>query len=654
VRNWITTFVIIGFMLLSGIARADDERPYAFELVSTDGDLVQAPLGEPATVVCFLGAECPLARLYAPKLAKLAAEYESQGVQFIGVSSNQHDSLDDMRRYAETYRLPFPIVKDYDNLVADHYKADRTPEVFLIDALQVLQYRGRIDDQYHPGLAREQATREDLRIALDEVLAGKIVSVSETEAAGCLIGRIKRPVVNPSVTYARNVSRVLQRNCVECHREGEIGPFALTEYDEVVGWADMMLETIDDGRMPPWHANPAYGHFANARVMPEADKQVLRDWVAAGAPLGDIADLPEPTQYVSGWNLDREPDLVLEMRDHPYRVPAEGTVEYQYFVVDPGFTEDKWVIGAQAIPGNPSVVHHVIVFFRPPDGEEFRGIGWITAYVPGQRSTMLPPGMARRIPAGSTLVFQMHYTTNGVEQDDLTKVGLLFGDDDAITHEVSTRIGINHEFEIPPGAGDFPVSASARYLPAEGQLLAFAPHMHVRGKSFRLFARCGKEETVLLDIPHYDFNWQHVYELAEPIDLATIDDLHFTARFDNSGSNPVNPDPAQHVTWGDQTWEEMAIAFFEVAEPRDRVRGRSNPSVADTPERQRAIAGFVDDYLKRFDKDHSGTVDYDEVPIGLQHFGFHQFDSDGDKKLTREELEHAATTRSKVPAARRD
>src|SRR5690606_7556489 len=185
---------------------------------------------------------------------------------------------------------------------------------------------------------------------------------------------------------------------------------------------------------PPWSADATSARFANARHMPEADKQILRDWVAGGMKRGDPQKLPEPIEYLSGWQLPREPDVILPMRDRPYRVPAEGTVEYQYFVVDPGFEEDKWILGAQITPGARSVVHHAIAFLRPPDGVPMRGIGWLTAYVPGQRLVPLPPGHARKVPAGSKIVFQMHYTTNGREQDDLSSVGIVFADPDEVTH----------------------------------------------------------------------------------------------------------------------------------------------------------------------------------------------------------------------------
>ncbi len=609
-------------------------------------ELLQPPR-ELLTVVCFLGAECPLARLYSPRLNALAEEFADRGVRFIGVNSNSQDSLADVRTFARDHGVAFPIGKDYQNTVADQFGAERTPEVFVIDATLTIRYRGRIDDQYEPGLARVTSTRHDLHAALEELLAGQPVSQPVTAAPGCLIGRARptkpQPGAPAGITYAKQVSRVLINHCVECHRAGEIGPFALTDYDEVVGWADTMLETIDDGRMPPWHATGAHGTFANAREMPESDKQLLRDWVAAGVPFGDPSDLPEVPATVPGWQLPREPDLILEMRPQPFVVPPTGTVEYQYFVVDPGFKEDKWITAAQIVPGARSVVHHAICFVRPPDGTEFRGVGWVTAYVPGQRTMALPPGAARRVPAGSKLVFQMHYTPTGKAQPDLTRIGMLFARDEEVTHEVFTVVAIDQEFEIPPHAANHAVTVTVDALPASSELFAIVPHMHVRGKSMQISTRRGDTEQLILDVPRYDFNWQHSYFLAKPLPLTSVDAIKMTATFDNSANNPTNPDPTQFVTWGDQTWQEMAIAFLAVSEPRDAAQRQPRRRPAkQTVDKTAQVEALVQDFLRRFDVDGNGNVDRDETPLSFQQFRFNRFDKDRDGRLTPEEIRRAA------------
>ena len=640
---------------------ADDRVIPEFQLVDATGNVttVSKQTKRGLTVVCFLGTECPLARYYGPRLSGLAKEYSSRNVRFLGVNSNSQDSLDEVTAFSKEFGISFPLFKDPGNKIADFFGARHMAEVFVLDQSLTVRYCGRVDDQYQPGVTREKPTRHDLKFALDQLLNGTPVTVPRTETTGCLIGRIKTPV-NASasasdVTFCNQVARVLNQHCVECHRPGEIGPFSLTDYDEITGWGETIIETVDTGRMPPWHANPKYGDFHNSRQMPEADKQLLRDWVKAGMPYGEKSDLPRPQEYQSGWQLARQPDLVLKMRDRPFHVPATGTVEYQYFVVDPHFEEDHWVSGSQVIPGNRPTVHHCIVFVRPPDGTDVRGVGYLTGYVPGQRSSSFPSGYARRVPAGSKFVFQMHYTPNGVEQTDLTQIGMTFIPEAEVTHEVITLIGIDQEFEIPPHVPDFPVHGKVGWFPKRAELLAIIPHMHVRGKGFEVTSVTGEQTKILLDVPRYDFNWQHVYELSKPLKLDQIEQLEFTARFDNSENNPANPDPSQTVTWGDQTWEEMAIAFFEVSEPRDgyeekepqRNKRRLVLNEGTKKSDTQSADNFVSEFFLRFDKNRDDLVEPHETSLAFRKFGFRNYDENRDGKLSRDEIRSAAERRQK-------
>ena len=627
---------------------ADTTSVSAFRLPDSAGQPTDVGPHDSLTVVCFLGTECPLARLYGPRLTTMAREYPQ--VRFFGINSNRQDSIADLQHYVKAHGIDFALLKDHGNRVADQFQAERTPEVFLLDAGFRVRYRGRIDDQYIPGVARKEPTRHDLKEALQELLDRKPVSVPRTNAAGCIIGRQRAQTESGEITYCDQVARILQRHCVECHRADEIGPFRLDDYEEVVGWADTMLEVIDEGRMPPWHANPAHGRFQNARHMPHEDKQALRAWVESGMPYGNADRLPQPIPRVQGWNLPQEPDLVLTMNRSEFAVPADGTVEYQYFVVDPKFEEDHWVTAAQIVPGNHRVVHHSIVFVRPPDGASFRGIGWLAAYVPGARVAKYPVGAAVRIPAGSKLVFQQHYTPVGTDQSDLSKLGLVFGNEQEITHEIYTLIGIDQDFEIPPHTSDFKVRLKVPDLPADATLLSSSPHMHLRGKAFRLFCQQHGNSEILLDVPRYDFNWQHNYRFQVPIPLQNVESLEFDVTFDNSEENPVNPNPAETVTWGDQTWEEMAVAFFEVSEPRDRSskqatrRQKREPKTVPASVQQRMKAE-ADRIMAAFDRNKDGIVERDETPIAFRRYAFWEIDQNRDRKLTRGEIEASARWR---------
>ncbi|MFO0343630.1 MAG: alkyl hydroperoxide reductase, partial [Planctomycetota bacterium] len=279
------------------------------------------------------------------------------------------------------------------------------------------------------------------------------------------------------------------------------------------------------------------------------------------------------------------------------------------------------------------------------------GSGWLAAYVPGQRPLPYPAGHGRRIPAGSKFVFQQHYTPNGREQTDVTRIGLVFAPAETIDHELFTLMAVNQEFEIPPHAESHPVAGTVPFLPPAAELLSFSPHMHYRGKSFRLVGHKGDQAEVLLDVPRYDFNWQHNYELKTPRPLADFDRIEFEARFDNSTNNPANPDPTQLVSWGDQTWEEMAVVFFDATQPRGGNRSarehRNDLAASGDPEyssaEQAAAKEFIDDFFRRFDPQGTGQIPRDQLPQAIRRFV--RLDQDNNGFIMREELESLARER---------
>jgi len=641
------------FPMAVGADESSQSSLLSIDLQSIGGEAVSFE-GARLRVYCVMGTECPVSRFYAVRLNELSEQYAPQGVRFVGIHCNLHDSVADIRKFATELNLTFPQVHDVKQSIAKQLKATRVPEVFVIDGEGKLGYSGRVDDQYAPGVKRSAASVDHLKSAIDTVLAGKMPPVTRVEPVGCLITFEKLAVSMPTtdITYCKTIAPLFNEHCVECHRPGEIGPFDISNFDELRGWSEMIVEVIEQKRMPPWHADPQFGSFKNERHMPESALAVLTQWVQAGAPYGDASDLPPTPKFIDGWNLLREPELVVAMRQKPYTIPAKGTVDYQYFVVDPKITEDRWVSAAQIVPGNSAVVHHAIVFVRPPDGIDFQGIGWLTAYVPGQRATIFPPGYARKIPAGSKFVFQMHYTPNGQEQTDVSEIGMTFMDAKDVTHEVFTMIGIDQEFEIPPGAESHVVNSSVKRLPRDGVLLAVSPHMHLRGKSFEMSAitkhdSAAVHRATLLNVPQYDFNWQHTYEFSEPIAFSEFKSLELTTTFDNSQGNPFNPAPHEYVVWGDQTWEEMSVAFLEVAQPLKRSSEGTAPQAlqAATPatdEPTESELEFVSNFLSKFDANKDDRVISDEVPKIVRDYGFRQIDQDANGVVTRGELIEAA------------
>ena len=516
-------------------------------------------------VLAFLGTECPLAEAYAPRLAKVARDFEKRRVGFFGVDSNQQDGPVAIGRFAEKHGLPFPVLKDIGNDLADRLGVERTPEVFVLDELREVVYRGRIDDQYAIGTHRPSSTRHDLVDALDAVLAGRPVATPRTDAVGCLIGRVTKPAQDGAVTYAKRVARILQSHCVTCHRPGEIAPFSLTDYRQAAGWSSMIAEVVDDGRMPPWHASPEHGKFANDARLSADEKKAIRDWVAAGSPEGDPSDLPPPARFVEGWQIPR-PDLILEM-PREIEIPAEGSMPYQLVEIDPKFTHDVWVRGSQVRPGNTAVVHHVVVLVLPPGVEKIDAAGgdFLAAYAPGMPARVMPDGVAKRIPAGSKIVLQLHYTPRGTKQVDRSRIGLLFADPAKVHKELMSGMALNLRLQIPPGTRDYVSRADFRFS-QPSLLLSLLPHMHLRGRSMTFVAEYpdGRSE-VLLDVPRYEFDWQNLYVLDRPKPMPEGTILHTEARFDNSADNPNNPDPRRAVTFGEQTWDEMHIGYLNFA-----------------------------------------------------------------------------------------
>jgi peroxiredoxin len=519
-------------------------------------------------VLAFMGTECPLVKLYVPRLIELEKVHGPKNVRIVGINANQQDTSAKIADFVREHGIPFPILRDEGNTLADRLGAQRTPEVFLLDQARVIRYHGRIDDQYAVGQQKPKPGRRDLALAIEDLLAGRAVQVANTEAVGCFIGRVKRSEERGTVTFTRDVAPVLYKHCVACHRPGSIAPFSLLTYRQASGWADTIQEVIAAGRMPPWLASPKYGKFANEARLSEAEKALIGEWIRHGVPEGDPRELPRPPVFSEDWRIPK-PDFVLQMPVE-FELPATGPIDYQYFEIDPGFTEDKWIQAAELRPGNRAVVHHSLVFLKPPGSDYLAPQGelqsvYLTTASAATPPLNLPPGMAKKIPAGWRLVIQMHYTTTGKPERDRSSLGLVFADPQTVRKEVATNLMANFDLNIPPNTPDVIVEAS-RQFDQNFLLLSMSPHMHLRGKSFRYEARYpdGTRE-ILLDVPRYDFGWQGNYYLAEPKLLPRGTVLHCTAHFDNSAANPVNPDPSATVKWGKQSWDEMMVGYIEIA-----------------------------------------------------------------------------------------
>jgi len=577
----------LGRYLLEMTLRDPADRPVA----------LRNYLGRQATVLVFAGIDCPIGDLYMPRLVELARHYEPRGVTFVAINSNQHQTGAQAVEHARGFGMEFPVLKDPENRLADRAGVLRTNEVLVLDGRARLHYHGPIDDQYTLNARRGRPSRSYLKEALDAILEGRVVTLASSQADGCLIDRVDpaealarrnklgpvapeliairnslegpAPVEVGPVTYAGEIAPILRSRCQPCHRPGQVAPFSLLTYEQARGHAAMIGEVVQDYRMPPWHADPRFGRFANDRSLSARERAAILGWVEQGAPAGEAFDTNEaPSADPAMWTIGTH-DHVFTM-NQPYQVSAQGVLPYQLFRVPTGFTEDVWVQAAEARPGNRAVVHHIIVYIEDHTHPKMDLFSSTTAhlamYAPGDSAQQVyPAGVAKRIPAGSGLVLEVHYTPIGREATDQSSVGLILSKSPPRLQAFTYAITQNR-FAIPPGARDFPVHQSFVF-DRDAHLLGLGPHMHMRGKSFCFTAHHpdGRSE-VLLSVPAYDFAWQTMYRLAKPKVMRRGTRIDCEARYDNSADNPRNPDPYRTVTWGEQTDDEMMVGYIDYCE----------------------------------------------------------------------------------------
>lgn len=574
--------------------------PLDLLLPSCDGMTVRLGqlCGQRGTLVVFVSTQCPISNGYIPTLNRLVQRCAEQGIGLVGVNPNAGQSLADIRAHRDEYRIAFPVLKDPQAAAASAWQIDTCPAVVLLDAHGRVVYRGRIDDRYQRrGGAARAPRRDDLEEALTDLLAGRAVRVPRTEAIGCPIQREPSGITTeppqpeaalaapPAVTYARDIAPLLQRHCQECHRPGGVAPFRLTTYDDARSWAEDIRQFTASGRMPPWKPVEGYGDFLHPRRMTAEEVERIDHWVRAGCPLGNPEDLPAPREFSSNWTLG-EPDLVLTIPE--YELAADGPDVYQCFVLPTGLDRDQFVTAFEVRPGNPQVVHHVIAFLdtsgraRQLDAQTaepgyatsqgfpgFLPIGGLGGWAPGNVRAPLPAGIGRILPRGADVVLQVHYHKTGKPQRDRTQLGLYFARQEVrravFVVPVTPPGGPFSGMTIPAGAENHEVTGGM-IMPLDALAVTITPHMHLLGRDMKVTATL-PDGTVqpLLYVDDWDFNWQETYQYRQLVLLPRGTRIDLVAHFDNSDRNPNNPHhPPQTVTWGEQTTDEMCIAFLEL------------------------------------------------------------------------------------------
>ncbi len=521
-----------------------------------------------AIVIYAFGVGCPIVRATAPDLVAWAHRSAAAGVRVWLLDANPQDDRTAIATEAEAFGIDLPILVDEAQLVAASLGFVRTNEAVLIEpASRRIVWRGTFDDAIGNDGRGAAATWPALPTAVDEFLAGRPPAPA-TPAKGCMIAYrdARAPDASESPQYARDIVPILRRRCVECHRPGAVGPWAMTSHAKVSGWSETIREVVRTRRMPPWDADPAHGRFVNDGGLTVDEQRALVRWIEAGSPAGDAGDplASDPPPPSPVWPLG-EPDLVIELPVQA--VPAAGMIPYREVPLRLDLPADTWVRAIDVRPSEPEAMHHALIFTGPAGEPPRTGIdGFLGSYVPGTEVRSFPDGTGQLLRGGSQLNAQLHYTASGRACVDRPRIGLYFHAARP-ARELRYVALVDNVFVIPPGVREHPVEA-ATTAPRDLVLHGMSPHMHVRGArmAFTLRRPDGVVET-LLSVPCYRFAWQRTYLLAEPIPIPAGSVITAQGAFDNSAGNEANPDPTLEVRWGQQSWEEMFVGYVMISTP---------------------------------------------------------------------------------------
>ncbi len=596
-----------------------------------------------ALVIAFTNTTCPVCKKYAPTLATIEKETMVDGVRFLYVNPTASDKNEDIEQAIKTHGFQGKYARDNDGSLAMAVGAMKTTDVFVLDAKRTITYRGAVDDQYGFGFSTDAPKHNYLRKAIAATLAGELVTIAATSAPGCPLNLSSAAQSNVDITYHNRISRIVQNRCLDCHRDGGVAPFALSNYHEVSSQAGAIRQVLEKGVMPPWFAAPPKSgepsKFINDCSLSSTEKTALLTWLDSGLVEGEPKDAPVPRAFTTDWQIGK-PDQILQVAK-PIAVKASGTMAYQNVTVDTGFTEAKYVKAVEVRPTARQVVHHILVFVIPPgnggrsrNDDEDEASGFFAAYAPGYDALQFNDGYGKVIPAGSRLKFQIHYTPNGTATEDRPMIGFQFLEKPP-QHLLDVKGIAQPRLSIPPNASNHEVVAT-QVLPADATILAFFPHMHLRGKAFKYEAKLPTGETqVLLDIPRYDFNWQLSYRLAEPITFPKGTTIKAMAWYDNSDKNLANPDPNRTVRWGQQTSDEMMIGYVEY----HMENGSMGPgrSLAEIRERLQNGEGFGK-VFERLDTNRNGQLESSEIPEVAKGF-LNKADRNQDGTISKDEIE---------------
>lgn len=581
----------------STVTKVDD-----FSLLDHRGEFQQLSRhSDAAFIVLFSFATgCPIVRQNIVEVQAIAGEYASKGVRVVCIDSSPADDRKAVQDEVASLMTSLPVLMDETQLVAEGLNITRTAEAIVVRTKDwSLAWRGPVDDRVGYGAQKAEASRRFLREALNAVIAGQPVPTDAPVVKGCALTFTQaRATHKPD--FAKDVAPIIEANCRECHQKGGVAPWSMDSHKQVAGRGAMIREVIRTRAMPPWDADPAHGTFANDCGITVAEARTIVHWIENGgsASATDPLALKKPKPQPE-WPLGK-PDLIISLP--PQDVPATGKLPYRLVSVPVDIPKDVWVRAVHLKPDHREWLHHAFAFVGDDDLEipediaadpriaklleRFKGqplppelkarldkaprglTSFFASYVPGLDPAPFPEGTGKLLKKGATLNFQFHYTTNGIAGTDKPKFGLYFakGKKDQPERELKVTSAFKLRLDIPPMERHSPASAERRIV-KDSVIYALSPHMHYRGSSMRFTAIYpGGKEEILLSVPRYDLDWQRTYMLAEPKVVPAGTRILVEGAFDNSPSNPDNPDATKRVKFGDQSWDEMFIGYMVYAD----------------------------------------------------------------------------------------
>lgn len=555
-------------------------------------------------VVVTFSSVCPLAKRLVPILNEMQGKVQKDGIQFIALFPNGRDHVLSMAEFALKTDVSFPIYKDDEaDPWAEQLGMKVTPEVVFLDTRQgydasKVVYRGQVNDMWFGG-GTANGKRQYLQDAISAFLQGKKPTLEETAASGCAIAAEAHRDLSAyaGVTFYKDILPIIQNKCQTCHRDGEAGAelfMAFDDYDTVASMYDTIIDRVKNRIMPPWHAQiedkAALGGFQHDARLSEEQINTLIAWGEQDLKAGDPKDAPAPRDWPAPdeWKIGT-PDFVFQMAE-PYIVPAKRLDEYQYYRIKADFKEDRYIQAIETRPGNKAVVHHIGGIVGPASDEQLTGtqamlkfygitgdkIRKIGDYVPGDtfNARTYPPGFGLKLPAGSDIVFEMHYTPTGEKQAaDVSKMGIIWAKKKP-EHILETKVFNRKDIRLRPHDSHYKMT-NWHAFSTDVKIYALAPHAHYRGKDYQLYkvtnpGTANEKRQLIMSVPIYDFNWQRTYEFEKPLELKAGDALYGVVHFDNSHFNPNNPDPEKFIRYGiksDQEMYNLRVKFERVTLP---------------------------------------------------------------------------------------